>query len=256
MAINFPTSLDNFTNPVSGNTLDSPSHSLQHSDINDAVEALERKIGVGTAVAGSASTGQVLTISATGTSTWSTPSAGGLVQVIPSSIAVTSGAGSVGSNGAVTFTSVTSLSINGCFNSTYDCYRMVLNLDPNATGYNSITGRLRVSGTDASGSNYSYYGMYVDSASGPTRDAAANGTSLSISDSSTGGGLTTIDIANPFATKRTFFNIVRNNATSPNSGFQLFLLGGAHGLTTSYDGLTFNFTYANSGTLTVYGYKI
>jgi hypothetical protein len=73
VAINFPTSLDNFTNPVSGNTLDSPSHSLQHSDINDAVEAMQRKVGVGTAVAGSASAGQVLTISAAGTSTWSTP---------------------------------------------------------------------------------------------------------------------------------------------------------------------------------------
>jgi len=75
VAISFPTSLDNFTNPSSGNTLDSPSHSLQHSDINDAVEAMQRKVGVGTAVAGSASAGQVLTISAAGTSTWSPVSA-------------------------------------------------------------------------------------------------------------------------------------------------------------------------------------
>jgi hypothetical protein len=81
VAINFPTSLDNFTNPSSGNTLDSPSHSLQHSDINDAVEAMQRKVGVGTAVAGSASAGQVLTISAAGTSTWSTPSAK-ILQVV------------------------------------------------------------------------------------------------------------------------------------------------------------------------------
>ena len=256
MAINFPTSLDNFTNPSSGNTLDSPSHSLQHSDLNDAVEALETKLGVGASPAGSATAGQVLTISAAGTSTWSTPSAGGLVQVIPTSIAVTGGSGSVGSNGAVNFTSVTSLSINGCFSSTYDCYRLVLNLDPNATGYNSITGRLRTSGTDASGSNYSYYGMYVDSGGGPARDAASNGTSMSLSDSHTGGGLTTIDIANPFVTKRTFFNITRNNATSANTGYQLFLVGGCHNVTTSYDGLTLNFTYANSGTLTIYGYKI
>jgi hypothetical protein len=81
VAISFPTSLDNFTNPSSGNTLDSPSHSLQHSDINDAVEAMQRKVGVGTAVAGSASAGQVLTISAAGTSTWSTPDSGGLVLI-------------------------------------------------------------------------------------------------------------------------------------------------------------------------------
>jgi len=75
VASNFPTSLDNFTNPSSGNTLDSPSHSLQHSDINDAVEALEAKLGIGASPAGSASAGQVLTISAAGTSTWSPVSA-------------------------------------------------------------------------------------------------------------------------------------------------------------------------------------
>lgn len=44
--INFPTSLDTLTNPSSSDTLDSPSHSGQHSDINDAVEALETKVGV------------------------------------------------------------------------------------------------------------------------------------------------------------------------------------------------------------------
>jgi len=43
--INYPTSLDTLTNPASNNTLDSPSHSGQHSDVNDAVEALEAKVG-------------------------------------------------------------------------------------------------------------------------------------------------------------------------------------------------------------------
>jgi len=71
VAINFPTSLDNFTNPVSGNTLDSPSHSLQHSDLNDAVEALEAKLGVGASPAGSATSGYVLTAGSGGTTTWS-----------------------------------------------------------------------------------------------------------------------------------------------------------------------------------------
>jgi hypothetical protein len=70
VAINFPTSLDNFTNPSSGNTLDSPSHSLQHSDINDVVEALEAKVGIGASPAGSASAGDVLTISSAGSSAW------------------------------------------------------------------------------------------------------------------------------------------------------------------------------------------
>jgi len=45
MAVNFPNSIDTLTNPSSTDNLDSPSHSGQHSDINDAVEALETKVG-------------------------------------------------------------------------------------------------------------------------------------------------------------------------------------------------------------------
>jgi hypothetical protein len=54
MATNFPVSLDSLTNPTSGNTLSSPSHAGQHADANDAIEALEAKVGVdGSAVTSS-----------------------------------------------------------------------------------------------------------------------------------------------------------------------------------------------------------
>jgi hypothetical protein len=46
MATNFPTSLDSLTNPASGDSLSSPSHSAQHANVNDAVEALQAKVGV------------------------------------------------------------------------------------------------------------------------------------------------------------------------------------------------------------------
>lgn len=46
MATNFPTSLDALTNPTSGQTLNSPSHSTQHANSNDAIEALQTKVGV------------------------------------------------------------------------------------------------------------------------------------------------------------------------------------------------------------------
>ena len=41
MGTNFPASQDNFSNPTATSTLSSPSHSQQHSDVNDAVEAIE-----------------------------------------------------------------------------------------------------------------------------------------------------------------------------------------------------------------------
>lgn len=42
----FPTSLDSFANPTTNDFLNSPNHVQQHSDVNDAVEALEAKLGI------------------------------------------------------------------------------------------------------------------------------------------------------------------------------------------------------------------
>lgn len=54
MATNFPSSLDSLTNPTSTDALNSPSHADQHANVNDAVEALEAKVGVdGSAVTSS-----------------------------------------------------------------------------------------------------------------------------------------------------------------------------------------------------------
>ena len=52
MASTYPTSLDAFTNPTATSLLTSPSHAQQHSDINDAVEALETKVAIGNTVLG------------------------------------------------------------------------------------------------------------------------------------------------------------------------------------------------------------
>lgn len=46
MATNFPNSLDTLTNPNSTDALSNPSHSQQHTNLNDAVEAIQTKIGV------------------------------------------------------------------------------------------------------------------------------------------------------------------------------------------------------------------
>ena len=56
MAINYPTSLDTFTDPTATSLLTSPSHSGLHTDINSAVEALEYKVGIGNTVLGTFTT--------------------------------------------------------------------------------------------------------------------------------------------------------------------------------------------------------
>lgn len=46
MSITFPTTLDTLTNPTGTDAVTSPDHAGQHSDVNDAVEALEAKVGI------------------------------------------------------------------------------------------------------------------------------------------------------------------------------------------------------------------
>ena len=89
MATSFPSSLDSFTNPLSSDTLSSPSHAGQHTDLNDAVAALQSKVGAdSSAVAASldykvaqleaASTGKILqVVSTTKTDTFTASLGGG-----------------------------------------------------------------------------------------------------------------------------------------------------------------------------------
>lgn len=52
MSTSFPTGLDTFTNPNAGDAPTSPAHHTQHTNANDAIAALEAKVGVdGSAVA-------------------------------------------------------------------------------------------------------------------------------------------------------------------------------------------------------------
>lgn len=238
MAINFPTSLDNFTNPSSGNTLDSPSHSLQHSDINDAVEAMQRKVGVGTAVAGSASAGQVLTISAAGTSTWSTPSQGLTL------ISTTS------------FTAQSSVSLPaGTFSATYKNYKILTNCSASVGTY--LTARLRTSGSDntatayTSGSNYVQY----NPSGNPTSDNQSGvGNNWSrIAYMNADDNQIETNLMNPFVTGKTSFYGFLNRATDS----LIMMVGGSHSSSASFDSLTLiPFSGTITGSVSVYGFNI
>jgi len=108
---NFPSSIDNFTNPTSSSTMASPSHSAQHADVNDAVEALQAKVGVdGSAVTSSLDykvANQGLT----------------LVKTV-----------SIGSG-------VTSVTVTDAFSATFENYKVLTNIE-NASANNDVYFRL------------------------------------------------------------------------------------------------------------------
>ena len=84
----------------------------------------------------------------------------GLKLIVPTSVA---GSGvSVSATGKVTFTAATTVSVNGCFTSSYDNYLIVMRMKA-SSGNPNIQVRMRASGSDATGSNYTRQYLTADS---------------------------------------------------------------------------------------------
>jgi hypothetical protein len=166
--------------------------------------------------------------------------------------------GTVGASGAVTFSGVSSVSLNGVFSSTYTAYKIILTTQA-ATTQGDLKLRMRASGTDTTGSVYSYNHVFLSNSSDTTYNyirSAGNTTSATIGViSPSQEGMTILDIYNSFTAKNTGWLSRTNNLgavdTMTTQG------GGRVNDTTSYDGITlFNTAGGNiSGTIRVYGYK-
>lgn len=178
----------------------------------------------------------------------------GLVLIVPSSVSKTgaSSSASVSSTGKVTYSLCESLSINDVFSSTYDNYLLVLRHIGSVSSA-GLNLRLRVSGSDATGANYTnQYNNW-------------NNTSL------VGGrtsGLTAFDAINycgaDIAAEHVFLygpnlaqpTSLQSVSTSDINTVQPYNNIGTHSLSTSYTGFTLlNPTSPRTvtGVLTIYG---
>lgn len=183
----------------------------------------------------------------------------GLAKIVPSSVAVGSGTGSADSLGTVTFTTVSSVSLNGVFSSTYTNYRIVVMLDASAASA-EFDMRMRVSGSDNSSANYTWT-RYGSVGSNGAYSSAYSGTSLStffrlvpISGTYSTGAV--IDVIAPFDSSynTSVFNQGGYMDTVTGNWF-MGNMGGIMSVTTSYDGFTiFPNTGNLTGTVSVYGY--
>lgn len=66
MAISYPAGLDNFTNPTGADTLATTPHSTHHANLNDAVEALETRVGITGSVDATSLTKRIAVLEAAG----------------------------------------------------------------------------------------------------------------------------------------------------------------------------------------------
>jgi hypothetical protein len=170
----------------------------------------------------------------------------------PTSIVV-AGAGSSASiraDGGVDFATATSLSLNGVFTSTYDDYMIVVR--HTSAGTNVLEARLRLSGTDATASNYTRQFLLANgsSVSGGRESTQTSFRFGSMVSTNVSGD--TAYIYGPALAQPTALRIVN---CLGRDGARIEESCGTHSLSTAYDGITFlpsgtNFT----GMVTVYGY--
>lgn len=244
MASNYPTSLDSFTDPTSGSSLASPSHSGQHIDLNDAVEKLETKLGIGSSPASSAVSGSVLKANGSGTTSYAK---NGLWNITPTSVG---GSGVSLSGSQVVFTASSTVNINGCFTDEFTNYRVIYR-GTGSTSTVSVFFKMRVSGADSS-TGYDQGGMYC------TRGGATG--TLSGTAGVTGWYLTNVntttqanfvgDFLSPKVAKRTN---VTGLAYESDAGWWVT---GQHQVDASYDGFTILVTSGTmTGTVDIYGYE-
>ena len=208
----------------------------------------------GTRPAVAASTGKVIYESDTGFvrfsdgTTWNMI-AGGMVPIVPTSVAGTGV--TVDAKGRVTFAAATSISLNGVFTSAFDNYHIRMHVQ-SASAALGGTVRLRASGTDESGTNYSNQQTYT---SGATIQTAATASITAWAFSAVAGTehATIADLFAPALAKATLMRL--NNATFTGAAANGTTdYAARHNLATAYDGLSIIPSTGNmTGTLRVYG---
>lgn len=221
MTTNFPSGLDSFTNPTATDAMDSATvpHADQHADVNDAVEALQAKVGVdGSAVTSSLDykvANQGLTLVKTQTIT-GTP---------------------------------TSVNVPNAFSSTFPNYRIIIS-DPDIASGSGVEIKFGIGNSQVNYYGYTWGYKYDGTALTHPRSAQSYWTVGYTSSSR--NSMIVIDVGSPYLARYTQIFV-----NSTGSSYQL-VGGGSHASTTSFDNFTIYLAASTfvSGDIRVYGYGV
>lgn len=151
------------------------------------------------------------------------------------------------------FSAVSTVSVNNCFSSTYENYRIVLAATGTTGSTTPARFRMRVSGVDASGTDY-YIAGYYDATGGSGRLYTSSQTSANMGDFADYIGAMTFDVYRPFSAVRTAYTSLSSAWGSVTASG--VYANGLHSVAASYDGITiFPTSGTLSGTLRIYGYR-
>jgi hypothetical protein len=224
---------------------------LAAADLNDTFGAkanLASPTFTGTPAAPTAAVATNTTQIATTAFVLANAPASGLALISPSSIANSGGSASA-SGGAVTFTGVSSVSLNGVFTSAYENYRMMIRL----TGSTALTFDYRMR-TNTDDSSSVYWRQEFTSSNltntGQRQGPITLGRLAGLVD--TDQVFIASDISGAHLSEWT--SLFTN--TNDQAGFSLAVLSGGVRTTTQYTGISFlASTGTVTGTIRVYGYK-
>jgi len=182
----------------------------------------------------------------------------GMKLIVPTSISVGSGSGSVATSGRVSFSGSSSVALNGIFSSTYKNYLIQLSLT-GASADGVVYMKLRNSGTDAS-TNYSWAFVGLNTSSVDTNTGASGSTSGLLmcsteADLNKAYYSSTVNLYRPFEATITSMSAIHTGSTS--AAVPMTRSGGSwHTTESSYDGINLIPSAGNiTGDITVYGYK-
>ena len=180
----------------------------------------------------------------------------GMVLVSPTSITHSGTSATLGANGQVTFTAVTSLSLNGCFTADFDNYVIAIRHRGVAGSGNQIlVMRMRVSGSDASGNNYVSQELSANSTTvSASRTAAQSNAYVAVANADLEGG-DQIFVYGPALAQPTAFRNVSFYGRSNTAAIADY--ASTHSLSTAYDGFNLAGNDGNgfTGALQVYGVR-
>ena len=175
----------------------------------------------------------------------------GLRLITPTSIA-NSGGSSSASGGEVTFTGVSSISLNGVFTSGYDYYRIMADIGTSTTAW--ISMRIRVSGSDNTSSVYTQQFMvsYTSTVTAAQSLSASSWPNI-LYPATANPAIFAMDLSNPAVAAYTsgVWDAQRGDGTVSTQNGAL-----AHASASGYDGFTLTVASGTiTGTVRVYGYQ-
>jgi hypothetical protein len=156
--------------------------------------------------------------------------------------------------GSIVFSAASSVSLNSCFTSTYDNYKVVISYTMSADS--TLQLRMRAAGADNSAGTYGGFCRAYSLGGGAQSDLWAQvttQTSVRIGDGSSGKCRTSFEMMNPAIAENTFF--ANGSQYDPNNT-DAGIWYGAHTTATAFDGLTiFPASGTITGTIRVYAYQ-